>query len=118
MSTLLDFALPEGLEFHCDRCRVVIPTEAPRPDADDDLAAGYCESIARAKLTWFNPKASVRHQHIMASAAWELVYHFHLRAETPHAGSVEYLRQFKLQPELHWRASAVAASLAPETTCR
>src|SRR6185437_7511386 len=91
--------LPEGLEFHCDRCRLVIPAEAPRPDADDDLKPSHCEFIARHKLAWFNPQASVRHQHIMASAAWELIYHYHLRGETPHWRSLEYLRQFKLQPE-------------------
>jgi len=106
--------LPEGLEFHCERCRVVIPADAPRPDVDDDFASAeierQCEFIARHKLAWFSPKASPRQQHIMASAAWELVYHRQLKAEKPHPQSIEYLRRFKLQPEEHWKASAASAN--------
>lgn len=102
--------LPAGLAFHCERCRVVIPADAPRPDGSDITGDTElsCEFVARHRLAWFNPKATPRHQHIMASAAWELVYHQHLRGEQPHAESVAYLRQFKLQPEEHWKTSAAA----------
>ena len=101
--------LPEGLAFHCDRCRVVIPEDAPRPDIAGDIEV-RCEEIARHKLAWFNPRASARHQHIMACAAWHMVYWHALRSETPHAESAAYLKRFKLQPELHWRTSRIAQS--------
>ena len=63
-----EFTLPPGLCFHCDECRIVIPSDAPRIDGGD------CMFVARHKLTWFNPAGSPAGQHHQAAAAWALIY--------------------------------------------
>lgn len=98
--------LPEGLVLHCEKCRIVIPTDAPK------LPDSYCEWVAAAKLTWFDPNTTRAGQHCMAVAAWELVYH---RALTEgHAEGIEYKQKFKLKRKEHYAESAVFKALSPE----
>ena len=97
--------LPYGLAFHCRRCRVVIPLDAPSFETPGD-----CETVAKHRLAWFNPKASARHQHTMATAAWEMI-HWHRIHRDPHPAAVAYKQQFNRRPEEHWASSAVAKAL-------
>ena len=105
---LLCAGLPEGLVYHCESCRVVVPAEAPRPETPGD-----CATVAKHKLAWFNPEASLRHQHVMATGAWELIHWHHLHGDAKHAACVDYKRQFNRRPDEHWQNSEVAKALLP-----
>lgn len=100
--------LPEGLKYHCS-CGIVVPSDAPEPD---DSALVDCDSIVRAKLTYFNPATTVASQFCMAAAAWDLIHHKAVKAEHPE--SVEYLRQFKLERGSHYAQSATYKALTDE----
>ena len=64
----MDTTLPEGLTFHCDECKLVIPADSPRP------AGAECASVARAKLSHFYPDETRAAQHAMATATWSLIH--------------------------------------------
>jgi hypothetical protein len=98
--------LPQGLTVHCEKCNIVIPSDAPRPEGGD------CAFVALHKLTWFNPKETITGQHCMATAAWALIYHETISAAHPE--SVSYLRQFKHERKAHFTASAVRKAMTPE----
>jgi hypothetical protein len=69
-------SLPEGLKYHCTACKIVIPADAPEVPAD----LVDCQRVAKAKLTWFNPKETRAAQHIMAAAAWCLIHEAAIKA--------------------------------------
>ena len=49
MRTKTKPVLPTGLVYHCDTCGVVIPGDAPTPDAPS------CAWVVANKMAWFNP---------------------------------------------------------------
>jgi hypothetical protein len=97
--------LPEGLVVHCDKCNLVIPSDAPRPDESD------CGFVALHKLAYFNPSETVAAQHLMAVAAWSLIYHKSLLG---HPESAEYHSKFQQDRKGHFAESAVRKALTPE----
>lgn len=99
--------LPEGLVIHCDKCNIVIPSDAPRPEGGD------CEFVANHKLAFFNPKETLAGQFCMAAAAWSLIYHQPLSARAC-PESVEYHRQFKLERKSHYAQSAARKAMTEE----
>ena len=98
--------VPAGLIYHCAACRLVIPADAPVPDGAN------CAFVVKNKLAWFNPKATIKGQHTMATAAWSLIHHQGLRDQHPE--SVEYFRKFRMEPRAHFQASAAYKALTPE----
>jgi hypothetical protein len=104
---MFDHALPTGLEVHCDKCNLVVPSDAPRP------AGGDCEFVATHKLAWFNPNETIAGQFCMAAAAWSLIYHEPL-SKSVHPESSEYLRQFKLERSSHYAQSTARQAMTSE----
>jgi hypothetical protein len=102
---MFDHALPTGLEVHCDKCNIVIPSDSPRP------AGGDCEFVATHKLAWFNPNETIAGQFCMAAAAWSLIYHEPLTASLCPA-STEYHRQFKDERKSHYVGSEARRAMA------
>lgn len=100
--------LPAGLVFHCDACRIVVPAEAPRP------AGGDCLAPHLPLLTWFNPRETLKGQHTMAAAAWELIYHRELRRPDADPVALAYLHAFKHEPRRHFDESHARQALTPE----
>lgn len=100
--------LPEGLVFHCEKCNLVVPVEAPRPDDPN------CEFVALHKLSWFNPKETPAGQFAMATAAWALIHHNALSPEFADPESVEYRRAFQKERKVHYKASAMYKGLTPD----
>ena len=97
--------LPEGLVVHCNKCNLVIPSDAPKPDESD------CEFIALHRLAWFDPSATIAAQHCQAVATWSLINH---KSLVGHPESVEYHSKFKKDRKGHFAESAVRACLTPE----
>lgn len=98
--------LPSGLQYHCDTCDVVIPTDAPAP------GNGACGEIMAAKLTWYSPTAPLADQHVMATAAWSLLHYIHLRES--HAECTAYLAAHRADRKAHFTASAARAAMSDE----
>jgi hypothetical protein len=99
--------LPEGLVIHCEKCDLVIPADAPRPEGGD------CAFVSLHRLACFRPQETVAGQHAMATAAWSLIYHDVLSSKT-HPESVEYMCQFKKERKAHFHSSAVKKALSEE----
>lgn len=97
--------LPEGLVVHCDKCNLVIPSDAPKPDESD------CEFVALHKLAWFDSSASVVAQHCQAVATWSLIHH---KSLVGHPESTEYHQEFNNDRKGHFAKSAVRAGMTPE----
>lgn len=97
--------LPEGLVYHCDECNLVIPSDAPRPSDPD------CEFVALHKLAYFNPSETVAAQHVMAVAAWSLIYH---KSRVGHPESTEYHSKFQQDRKGHFAESVVRQGMSPE----
>lgn len=98
--------LPDGFVYHCERCSIVIPAEAPRVGGQD------CVSIAETGLAWFNPRETIAGQFCMAAAAWELIHHQAL--QNGYAECVEYMRRFRQERKQHFAASAARNAMPPE----
>lgn len=98
--------LPEGLVFHCEECRVVIPSDSPRPEGAD------CAFVALHKLAPFYPNETVAFQFCGAVAAWELIHDAPLRSG--HVESLQYRRQFKQERRSHFDASAARKAMSGE----
>ncbi len=98
--------LPAGLQYHCDTCDVVIPTDAPAP------SDGACGEIMAAKLTWFDPRAPIADQHVMATAAWSLLHYAHLAAGHPECTA--YLGAHRADRKEHFGSSATRAAMTDE----
>jgi hypothetical protein len=98
--------LPEGLAVHCDSCKVVVPSDAPRSGQCD------CEYVALHKLAWFNPAETLAGQFAMATAAWALIYEAALRAGD--AECVQYRRQYQMERKAHFAGSAARQAMTPE----
>jgi hypothetical protein len=103
----LPATLPAGLKVHCDDCKVAIPADAPAPPEGD------CMFVAQHKLAWFHPQETPAAQHVMAVAAWSLIYDAPLKAGT-HPESVEYMRQHRASRKAHFAVSAVRQAMTAE----
>lgn len=104
---MFDHDLPVGLEVHCDKCNIVVPSDSPRP------AGGDCAFVAQHKLAWFNPIETIAGKFCMAAAAWALIYHEPLSKSLCPA-SAEYHRQFKLERKDHYLSSGTRRSMTRE----
>lgn len=100
--------LPAGLRFHCAGCEIVVPSDVP--EVPDALA--NCARVTRAKLGWFNPKETLAGQHIMAAAAWALIYEDALKAG--HGKACEYVRRIHRDRKALYAGSAVRVAMTPE----
>jgi len=98
--------LPTGLVIHCDKCSIVIPSDAPVGPTPD------CASVFRAKLCWYNESASILDRFTQAAAAWSLIHHKDLTAGHPEC--IEYRRQFQMERKAHFAKSAVRIAMTPE----
>jgi hypothetical protein len=99
--------LPAGLKVHCAACQVVVPSDAPA------TAAGDCAFVALHKLAWFHPYETPAAQHVMAVAAWSLIYNEALAKRTD-APSSDYMAAFRANRKAHFAASAVRQAMTPE----
>lgn len=99
--------LPAGMEFHCKDCHIVIPADAPRPEGGD------CIALARSRMCPFKPFESLAGQHVMAAAAWGLIYHAELKVNA-HPESTEYNRRLWYDRKAHFGESAVRAGMKEE----
>lgn len=98
--------LPKGLVYHCDACKIVVPEDSPCPEGGD------CAVIADVRIAIFNPYATLKAQHTMASAAWQMIYHQAIADKE--AASAEYLHRFHHAPRDHFQDSALHKALTPE----
>ena len=101
-----EIVLPEGLEFHCSSCKIVIPSDSPRTPTDS------CGLVASAKLTWFDPTATVAAQHAMAVGAWALIHHGALSDKHPE--SVAYSEHFATNRKGHFAQSVSRKAMTQE----
>jgi hypothetical protein len=98
--------LPTGLIYHCDACKLAVPSDAPKVDRAD------CAFIAKHRLAWFNPAETPAGQHVMAVAAWALIHDPVLKAGEP--TSTAYSRAYHTSRKAHFTASAVRKAMTPE----
>lgn len=97
--------LPDGLVVHCDECKMVVPSDAPRSASAD------CGFVARHKLSWFSRTETIAAQHVMAVAAWSLIHDAALKAGE--ASVADYHRQFRADRKAHFAASAARQAMSP-----
>ena len=91
--------LPAGLVVHCAHCNLVVPSDAPQP------AESGCEFVALHKLAFYKPIETLAGQHVMAVAAWALIYSTALGVSEP--ASAAYHKAFWRSRKAHFQASAV-----------
>lgn len=102
----IEHKLPTGLSYHCLQCRVVVPSDAPKSGQAD------CETVAKCKLAWFDPKTTIAAQFVMAVAAWQLIYHQALKDGDVEVA--EYKAKFQADRKSHYEDSATRKALTPE----
>ena len=98
--------LPAGLVHHCYGCKIVIPSDAPRPNEAN------CAFVAMHKLAWSNPAETVAAQFLMAVAAWGLIHNKALKSGDPMATA--YQRAFQADRKAHYAASAARKAMTAE----
>jgi len=106
MANEIEHVLPTGLVFHCDKCKLVVPVEAP------NIPNAACEWVAQHKLSYYEPKTTIAGQHAMAVGTWELIHHQALTAGSTEG--IEYKQKFKLKRKEHYAESAVFKAMTPE----
>lgn len=106
--TTPEVILPTGLQYHCDACKVVVPSDAPRLDNAD------CAFVTKNKLAWFNPNETIKGQHTMATAAWILIYFKSLQVEGKDGIGNAYVKSHTFTPKAHFHESAARQALTPE----
>lgn len=101
-------ALPAGLRYHCDDCKLVVPSDAPAVPVEH----ANCARVVRAKLSWFNSRETRAAQHVMAVATWCLIHEDAIRAG--HGRACEYQRRLSRDRKALYAESEVRKKLSAD----